>query len=633
MDEPPTVGLLDTTRREYVALQSFVTCGAAIRVAQEAISPIRAVKIVNPEYTVERILERMREASAETSSTGAHGMSPPYAGTNGGAGYVSRLDITPISFQPDFQPQEEYDVNDLLKFSDEHFVENAYRALLKRSADPVGGSGLLASLRNGELNKIDVLARLRYSKEGRAEGVRVRGLLAPAALRALYRIPLAGYGLNLLVAFFRLPSIVRSHRQFEAHLLAHEEIVVRHLNHVGQSLVNEARALETAQQQLLEQVQVAQQQLLEHVKEENARLAAEQADTHEILLTRVAALSRYVEERINDEAAERSQNVGNLEQRVSSLAREIQSTSAQLEAEQQQHAERLVAEIDEARNLLTQLREEMSSAHTTIAARLDGFIKRERLSAAELSLQREKLRRLTEEPQSWQTRTLSAGQTETTANVDLLDNFFASFDEQFRGDRDAIKERLKPYLEFLNELNEARIVDLGCGRGEWLELLREQGFNAAGVDLNGVLVSACKERGLDVVEQDLFAYLLAVPDGSLGALTAFHLVEHLSIGDLVRFLNEAMRVLKHGGVLMLETPNPRNVLVGSCNFYFDPTHRNPLPSEVLQLWVETRGFDAIKVLPLNPSDAMPVPGDSEIVNRFNQYFYGPMDYGLIAYRP
>jgi len=84
---------------------------------------------------------------------------------------------------------------------------------------------------------------------------------------------------------------------------------------------------------------------------------------------------------------------------------------------------------------------------------------------------------------------------------------------------------------------------------------------------------------------------------------------------------------------MLETPNPRNVLVGSCNFYFDPTHRNPLPSEVLQLWVETRGFDAIKVLPLNPSDAMPVPGDSEIVNRFNQYFYGPMDYGLIAYRP
>jgi O-antigen chain-terminating methyltransferase len=267
-----------------------------------------------------------------------------------------------------------------------------------------------------------------------------------------------------------------------------------------------------------------------------------------------------------------------------------------------------------------------------MADRLEHFQKRERLTSADVSLLSEKLRRLIEEPER---RQLSPGleRQPIASDVHLLDKFFALFDEEFRGNRTAIKERLKPYLELLQGLDQARVVDIGSGRGEWLELLQEHGFQATGVDLNGVLVKACRERGLDVVEEDLFRYLSAQQDGSLGVLSAFHVVEHLSIEELVSFLNEAMRVLKPGGALMLETPNPQNVLVGSCNFYFDPTHRNPLPSEVLQLLVETRGFEAIKVLPLNPSEAEPVAGDSEIVSRFNQYFYGPMDYGLIAYRP
>jgi O-antigen chain-terminating methyltransferase len=216
----------------------------------------------------------------------------------------------------------------------------------------------------------------------------------------------------------------------------------------------------------------------------------------------------------------------------------------------------------------------------------------------------------------------------------LLDAFYASFDEQFRGHKDHIKERLKVYLPFLANLPvTANILDVGCGRGEWLELLKENGHHAIGVDTNSILVEQCQERELEIVQSDLLSYLNRLSDNSLDAISGFHIVEHLPLQTLVAFLNETLRVLKPGGVIILETPNPRNVLVGSCNFYFDPTHQNPIPSEVLKFLIDSRGFAKTKVLPLNPSDEKPVAGDSELVQRFNMLFYGPMDYGLVGWKP
>ena len=558
------------------------------------------MNIVNPEYTVERIVERMREASADRVPAAGFPTSSTVVHANGELGYDGGPDIKPISFQPTFQPQDQYHINDLLKFSDEQFVENAYRAILKRSADPVGREALLQALRAGQINKIDILARLRYSKEGRAEGVRLDGLAVPAAFRTLYRVPIAGYLLNLAVALVRLPSILRSHRQFEAHVLAHEEILVRHVNHIGQSLINEAQS-----------VAVSQQQILQQLKEENARLISEQTNNHEVLLARIAEFTSFIEERINDEAAQRQQD--------------LQTVSAQ-QSKDRERADRL---IEEAKSEIVKLRGQIDLARAELISQLDQYDQRERRTSAELAMQSLQLSRLASQAQS----TIISGTVGAGVDSHLLDAFFASFDEQFRGDRTTIKDRLKVYLAFLPAAEESTVVDIGCGRGEWLELLRDVGIEATGVELNSLLAQSCRDRGLNVVEQDLFVYLATQSSGSLDVLSAFHVVEHLPVEQLVTLLSEAMRVLRPGGVLILETPNPRNVLVGSCNFYFDPTHRNPLPSEVLQLIVETKGFDQIEVLPLNPSDAMPVPGDSEIVNRFNQYFYGPMDYGLIARRP
>jgi O-antigen chain-terminating methyltransferase len=224
--------------------------------------------------------------------------------------------------------------------------------------------------------------------------------------------------------------------------------------------------------------------------------------------------------------------------------------------------------------------------------------------------------------------------TLSASEVPALNAFFASFEEYFRGDRETVKQRLRHYIHVMQEnhmgTEEMPVLDVACGRGEWLELLREEHLRASGVDSNSVLVSQCLDNGLEVEEADLVDYLTRQPDASLGVVTAFHIAEHLTIEKLIAFLTEAVRVLKSGGLILLETPNPQNVLVGSCNFYFDPTHRNPLPKAVLKFFVESRGFVVTEILELNPSDEQPLAGDSELIKRFNQYFYGPMDYAIVA---
>jgi O-antigen chain-terminating methyltransferase len=217
-----------------------------------------------------------------------------------------------------------------------------------------------------------------------------------------------------------------------------------------------------------------------------------------------------------------------------------------------------------------------------------------------------------------------------------LDAFYLALEDQFRGSRAEIKDRLRIYLPFILGAgigtDDKPILDVGCGRGEWLELLTENDLQASGIDSNRMQVAKSREFGLNVVEGDLLNHLDGIPDASLGAVTGFHIVEHLPIETLMAFLDETLRVVKPGGFVIFETPNPENVLVGSCNFYFDPTHRNPLPAPVLKFLVESRGFQDVRILKLNPSDEALVKGNTELAKRFNQYFYGPMDYAVIGRR-
>ncbi len=212
-----------------------------------------------------------------------------------------------------------------------------------------------------------------------------------------------------------------------------------------------------------------------------------------------------------------------------------------------------------------------------------------------------------------------------------LDPLYSSLEDETRGSREEVRERLRVYLPFLEQaktkLPQMSVLDLGSGRGEWLELLRSQGYTARGVDWNRFLVEDCRSRQLEVEQGDAVDCLAAVPDASLSVVTAFHLAEHLPFRKLIRLLDEITRTLETGGVAILETPNPDNLLVGARSFW----HRHPIPSETLRFLVESRGLSQSQVVMLNPSGGG-VEEEGELSKRFNGLVYGPRDYAVVAWK-
>jgi O-antigen chain-terminating methyltransferase len=182
----------------------------------------------------------------------------------------------------------------------------------------------------------------------------------------------------------------------------------------------------------------------------------------------------------------------------------------------------------------------------------------------------------------------------------MSDNFYKAFEDKYRGSRELIKTRLQIYIPFLKALlgiyPNSGAIDLGCGRGEWLEILKELGFKGKGVDLDSEMLSACTVLDLDVKNIDALSALASLKDESQSVVSAFHLVEHLSFDDVKLLVAEGLRVLKPGGLLILETPNPENIVVGSNSFYLDPSHQRPIPPLLLSFAAEFYGFDRVKVI-------------------------------------
>ena len=184
-------------------------------------------------------------------------------------------------------------------------------------------------------------------------------------------------------------------------------------------------------------------------------------------------------------------------------------------------------------------------------------------------------------------------------------SFYKAFEDQHRGSRELIKSRLAVYLPFIKKVQEvhpnATALDLGCGRGEWLELLQDNQLNASGIDQDDGMLSACRSRGLNVQTGDAIAHLQSLPNDSLSIVSGFHIAEHLSLDDLQTLIKEALRVLKPAGLLILEAPNTENLVVGTSSFYLDPTHQRPLPSSLLSFLAGYFGFARAKVLGVQES--------------------------------
>ncbi|WP_010314080.1 class I SAM-dependent methyltransferase [Synechococcus sp. CB0205] len=170
---------------------------------------------------------------------------------------------------------------------------------------------------------------------------------------------------------------------------------------------------------------------------------------------------------------------------------------------------------------------------------------------------------------------------------------YSDFEEAFRGSRDQIVGRLSGYngiLQTWPHTHGRKALDLGCGRGEWLQLLEQHSYKAVGVDANPDFVEQCRMLGFDVTCSDVFTYLASLPDQSLNLISAFHLIEHLTTSQLRILLEHARRLLLPTGLLILETPSIDNLLVASKSFYLDPTHITPIHPDSLGFTLQALGF-------------------------------------------
>lgn len=187
-----------------------------------------------------------------------------------------------------------------------------------------------------------------------------------------------------------------------------------------------------------------------------------------------------------------------------------------------------------------------------------------------------------------------------------FDGFYRAFEDRERGSRELILRRLDNYRPLLETLVArypgGRALDVGCGRGEWLQLLRTVGFQGHGVDLDDFMLEACRDAQLSVEQGDALAWLAAQPDESLALVSAFHVVEHIPFTMVQQLVAQAHRVLLPGGVLIMETPNPENITVGAHTFYMDPTHERPLPPRLLQFVPEYVGFERTWIWRLQESE-------------------------------
>jgi len=210
-------------------------------------------------------------------------------------------------------------------------------------------------------------------------------------------------------------------------------------------------------------------------------------------------------------------------------------------------------------------------------------------------------------------------------------DFYRAFEDRYRGSRQLIKDRLKVYTPFIRPLlgfdNTSEIFDLGCGRGEWLELTQELGFNSKGIDLDEGMILACRELGLNAKQGEAYPNLKSLKDNSQAVISAFHVVEHISFEELQKWTKEALRVLKPGGLLIYETPNPENILVATHDFYLDPTHIKPVPPKLLSFIVEHAGFQRVKTIRLQEDKDIENIEDVTIENVFSSV---SPDYAVIA---
>jgi SAM-dependent methyltransferase len=291
-----------------------------------------------------------------------------------------------------------------------------------------------------------------------------------------------------------------------------------------------------------------------------------------------------------------------------------------------------------AREAESTARERAMSAEAVAreAVQLDAKTISQRVDEIEAGIERlrlaDRLARLERASRSRWSAPPSAGQELAPVRESASFDYW-SFEERFRPEA-TVRERQQAYVEDLRGAK--RVVDLGAGRGELVELLKAAGIDAYAVEIEPDFVDLMREKNLEVIDEDAVEHLRELEDATLDGIVASHVIEHLPASRVAELVALASEKLAPGGGLILETPNPESLVAGSINFHRDLTHVRPIHPETLAFLAESNGFAQVEIRRLSPvpdDERLPIPegaGLEDVFARLNELLYGYQDYAVVA---
>ena len=338
---------------------------------------------------------------------------------------------------------------------------------------------------------------------------------------------------------------------------------------------------------------------------------------------RFGILERHLERRMQQHLADQAAN-------IQQLADQATRTQQQMQQQMQQQQ----TQLSDLRQLLNEAQQAIISTAThhteQVVSEVRNHLEAE-LNVAKRDL--DNLRRMA----STQSPTPNATPSKAQAPAVIDDALYISLEDHFRGDKETVHQRQMEYLPYISHIvsDQFPLIDLGCGRGEWLQVLKDNQIAARGIDSNTACVAECTENGLSASLGELLDTLTQLPDASCGSVTMFQVLEHLPFDVVVNVLREARRVLIPGGVFIGEVPNSETLRVGASTFWIDPTHQRPLFPAVLAFLASSVGFTGVTgkySSPLAPTpDLTGLPdAATKTILDLHHAINGPGDFALIA---